>query len=36
MTLKIAVLAPTPMPIVRSVTTVNRGERINLRETCLS
>src|SRR5947209_2084092 len=35
-TLKIAVFAPTPMPIVSSVTTVKSGERSNLRETCRS
>ncbi len=36
MTLKIAVLAPTPMPMVPSVTTVNIGDRSSLRKTCLS
>jgi hypothetical protein len=36
MTLKIALLAPTPMAMVRSVTTVNMGERMSLRKTCLS
>jgi hypothetical protein len=35
-TLKIAVFAPTPMPIVMTVTAVNIGARINRRATCLS
>jgi hypothetical protein len=36
MTLKIALFAPTPMPIVTSVTTANIGERASLRNECLN